>query len=316
MGYTNNKCGIYRIFLIGSDKTYIGLTKGFSGRKYQHIRILRLNNHFNFHLQRAFNKYGENNYRIELIEECDANELSEKEKHYIKIYDAFENGYNLTTGGEKCNISEEVKKRISEKNKGKILKEETKQKLREINFGKKQSQETKNKISKYIKNRVLTNEQIKKMSEGGMSIRTEATKQKMSKSRIGYKITNATKLKLIAYNLKRTRPNNKIEIKNGDVYIDDYKYVKGKRTPLEQDIFLREKEKRKVKGIEKARKSQTGQKRSIETKEKISKALKGKKRTLEQNKANSERQKGIKRSEEFKQKLRDYYIRKKEKNGS
>lgn len=312
MGYTNNKCGIYRIYFIGSNKSYIGLTNGFKGRKGQHLRMLKDNKHFNIHLQRAFSKYGQDNFRIELIEECNKSELSEKEKYYIKFYDSFENGFNLTTGGEHFNLSQEVKKRISEKHKGKIIKEETIRKLRQINLGKKHSKETKDKISIANKSRLITNEQKEKMSKAASYHRSIETRDKMSKSRIGFKISDEAKLKLAAFNLKRVRPNNLIEIKNGKVFIDGYEYIKGKRTPLEQEIFEIEKAKRKSDGIEKRKIALTGKKRSKEQKEKISKSLKGLKRTPEQNLANSQRQKGIKRSDEFKKKLRDYHKRKKE----
>lgn len=313
MGYRYNKCGIYRIYFIGSNKSYIGLSKGFKGRRNQHLRELKKGTHFNIYLQRAFNKYGENNFRIELIEECDESELMQKEKYYIEIHDSFKNGFNLTTGGENCNLSDDVKKRISEKHKGKIVKEETRQKLRQINLGKKHSPETYAKLKEIYKNRVLTDEQRQKIIKATSYRRSEETKEKMSKSRIGYNISDNAKLKLTAFNLKRIRPNSLIEIKNEKVYIDGYEYIKGKRIPPEQEIFEKEKAIRKAEGIKKRAKSMTGRKFNLESKQKISKALKGKKRTPEQNKANSERQKGIKRSEEFKQKLRDYHKRKREK---
>lgn len=313
MGYRYNKCGIYRIYFIGSNKSYIGLSKGFKGRRNQHLRELKKGTHFNFYLQRAFNKYGENNFRIELIDECAESELMQKEKYYIQIYDSVKNGYNLTTGGENCNLSDDVKKRISEKHKGKIVKEETRQKLRQINLGKSLTKEHKNKIRIANKYRVLTDEQRQIMSKSASYKRSAETKEKMSKSRIGYNISDNAKLKLTAFNLKRTRPNSLIEIKNQKVYIDGYEYVKGKRIPPEQEIFEKEKAIRKAEGIKKRVKSRTGRKASMETRQKISKALKGRKMTPEQNKANSERQKGIKRSEEFKQKLRDYYKRKRDK---
>ena len=44
---------------------------------------------------------------------------SEEEEYYIKKFDTFENGFNLTTGGEKCKmspLSEEAKRKIGEKN--------------------------------------------------------------------------------------------------------------------------------------------------------------------------------------------------------
>ena len=300
MGYANNQSGIYRIYFFGNNKSYIGLTKSFKARKNQHLRMLREGSHCNIHLQRAFNIHGEDNFRIELIEECDKCDLDKKEKDYIEMYDSFKNGFNLTTGGENCNISEDVKKRISEKHKGKIVKEQTRKKLRDINLGKRLSKEHKNKISISNQNRDLTKEQREQMSKGGLSKKNQATRDKMSKSRIGFKISDSAKLKLSAYNLKKARPNSLIEIKNDKIYIDGYEYVKGIRTPLEQEAFLKEKEKRKIEGIRKRSLALTGQKRTKEQKEKISKSLKGLKRTLEQNLANSNRQKGIKRSEAFK----------------
>ena len=232
---------------------------------------------------------------------------------YIETYDSFKNGYNLTTGGENCNISDDVKKRISEKHKGKIVKEETRQKLREINLGRKHSPETYAKLKEIYKNRVLTDEQRQKIIKANSYKRSAETREKMSKAMIGKAIDDKTKLKLTAFNLKRIRPNSLIEIKKEKVYIDGFEYIKGKRIPPEQELFEKEKAKRKVEGIEKRRIATTGKKRTKECKQKISKANKVLKRTPEQNKANSERQKGIKRSEEFKQKLKDYHKRKREK---
>jgi group I intron endonuclease len=313
MGYTNNKCGVYRIHFIGIDKSYIGLTKGFKGRRSQHLRMLIHNKHFNIHLQRAFNKYGKDNFIIELIEECDKKDLSEKEKYYIKMYNSFKNGYNLTTGGEDCNLSEDVKKRISEKHKGKIVKPETREKLRIINLGKKYSEESKKKHSDFFKQNPFTVEQKQIMSKAASYKRSDETIKKMSDAAKGKVLSIATKNKLIIHNLKKIRPNSIFEIVDEKVFVDGYQYIKGKRNPLEQEIFFKEKQKRKIEGIEKRRVALTGKKRTQEQKEKISKSLKGLKRTPEQILANSQRQKGIKKSEEFKQKLRDFNKRKKEK---
>lgn len=312
MAYANKICGIYKISLKGCDKLYIGLTKNFEQRKSKHIRSLKENKHYNIYLQRAFIKYGDDSFSIEIIEECKESELNEKEQYYIKKFNSFNSGFNLTSGGERFLLSNDVKKRISEKHKGKILKESTKQKLREINLGKKMSLEAKAKISFANNNRILTDEQITKMSKAASYERSQDTKNKMSKSRIGFQINDEAKLKITVYNLKRTRLNSVIIIKNGKVYIDDFEYIKGKRTPPEQEKFLKEKEIRLKNGWVKAAISRTGTVVSQETRDKISKARKGWKMTEEQRVANSERQKGKKQSEDFKQKLRDYYKRKRE----
>jgi hypothetical protein len=312
MAYLNKICGIYKISFKGSNKVYIGLTNNFAQRKNEHIKALRGNRHFNIHLQRAFVKYGEDSFLMELLEECDLCDLNEREKYYILKFNSFNDGFNLTTGGERFLFSDDVKRRISEKHKGKIIKESTKQKLREANLGKKMSSEAKSKISFSNINRILTDEQITKMSNAASYERSQYTKNKMSKSRIGFKINDEAKLKITLYNLKKTRPNSVIIIKNAKVYIDDFEYIKGKRTPPEQEKFLKEKEIRLKNGWIKAAISRTGTVVSQETRDKISKARKGWKMTEEQRLANSERQKGKKQSEEFKQKLRDYYKRKRE----
>lgn len=84
-----------------NHKKYIGQTNYFIGRKAEHFNRLRKNKHINQKLQNAFNKYGEENFFIYPIEEnLPAEVLNEKEIYYIKYYDTYHNGYNLTLGGE------------------------------------------------------------------------------------------------------------------------------------------------------------------------------------------------------------------------
>ena len=45
-------------------------------------------------------KYGVDAFKIETIEECSADESSEREMHWIEYYDSFHNGYNATMGGD------------------------------------------------------------------------------------------------------------------------------------------------------------------------------------------------------------------------
>ncbi len=48
----------------------------------------------------AMNKYGIENFKIELLKET--NDPEERERYYIKYYDTFNNkkGYNATAGGD------------------------------------------------------------------------------------------------------------------------------------------------------------------------------------------------------------------------
>ena len=67
---------------------------------YQHCSKLKNNNHQNNHLQRAWNKYGKDNFNIFILKSCKPRYLNRLEKMYIRIYGSFYDGYNLTKGGE------------------------------------------------------------------------------------------------------------------------------------------------------------------------------------------------------------------------
>ena len=59
----------YKITCHGNNKIYYGSSKSFKNRKTRHLFYLRHNQHINKHLQNAFNKYGEDSFLFELIEE-------------------------------------------------------------------------------------------------------------------------------------------------------------------------------------------------------------------------------------------------------
>lgn len=113
-------CGIYKITNIKNNKVYIGSSINLMDRQYKHNWMLINNIHDNIHLQNAFNKYGEENFKFQIIEECYKNELIIKENHYIKIYNANKSdfGYNMATVNEfrRNNYNEEVKIKLSKNN--------------------------------------------------------------------------------------------------------------------------------------------------------------------------------------------------------
>jgi len=59
-----NKSGIYKIVNLVNDKIYIGSSINLKNREKDHFKDLKGNYHSNRYLQYAFNKYGENNFRI------------------------------------------------------------------------------------------------------------------------------------------------------------------------------------------------------------------------------------------------------------
>ena len=180
---------IYTITNIENGNQYVGQTIDYESRKYNHFYNLNKNQHNNRYLQNAFNKYEQENFKMEIIEENIKQEnLDEREIYWIEKLDTFNNGYNLTKGGDGLRgykLSEETKEKISKNQKdysgennpryGVSLSEETKNKIGEANknnkywLGKTHTKETKNKISKKrIKNKV---------AKGGKNPNSKITKQ-------------------------------------------------------------------------------------------------------------------------------------------
>lgn len=102
--------GIYQIRNIIDNKTYIGSAKVFEERKKRHFRALRGKYHHSILLQRAFDKYGEENFVFEILEDMgeinteeDLNKLLEREQYWIDKNQPFSpNGYNISHGATNC----------------------------------------------------------------------------------------------------------------------------------------------------------------------------------------------------------------------
>lgn len=91
--------GIYKIENIVNGKVYIGQSSWLRKRIGVHIRRLRNGTHDNIHLQRSWNKYGEESFRFDIVENCDADKLNEEEIYWISFFDSYNSGYNQTIGG-------------------------------------------------------------------------------------------------------------------------------------------------------------------------------------------------------------------------
>lgn len=154
MAIKNILMGIYEIKNILNNKIYIGSSINLKNRFKRHKCELRTNKHTNGHLQRAYNKYGKDNFSFSIIEMVtDESKLLEREQYWInktKCYN--ENfGYNIAiyagSPQKGKTLSEDHKRKISEKEKGKIVSRETKERLRQVNLGKKMGLETRKKQS-------------------------------------------------------------------------------------------------------------------------------------------------------------------------
>ena len=103
-------CGIYCIENMQNNKKYIGLSRDIARRWNEHKSELNNQTHVNQYLQSAWNKYKESNFKFYVVELCDEKLLSERECYYIQFYNSlsYQNGYNLTVGGENTSIGKPV----------------------------------------------------------------------------------------------------------------------------------------------------------------------------------------------------------------
>ena len=123
---------IYSIVCKVNGKRYIGQTiKSVSERWRLHLQESRTKSHRP--LYRAIAKYGQGMFTVREIEsDIPIDKLSEREIHWIEQFDTFNNGYNLTTGGEQSKtIREDVKDKISTTMQGVVKTEEHISKIRE-----------------------------------------------------------------------------------------------------------------------------------------------------------------------------------------
>lgn len=125
----SNISGIYKITNIVNNKFYIGSTYCFLSRKNHHFNSLLHNKHVNKYLQNAYNKYGVNNFKFEILAKCPKEYLLKLEQWFI---DTQKPNYNFQkTAGSNLGIkfSEEHKQKIGLKNKNKIRSSELKLRL-------------------------------------------------------------------------------------------------------------------------------------------------------------------------------------------
>lgn len=90
---------IYAIKNTINNKIYIGKTNSSVSKRWsQHVADSR-KEWIDRPLYKDIQLYGPDAFDVELIEECADAIGDEREKYWVKMYDSFNNGYNLTLGG-------------------------------------------------------------------------------------------------------------------------------------------------------------------------------------------------------------------------
>ena len=198
------KSGIYKITNIATKNlcnAYVGKSVNLDLRFASHYKGLINNTHENPPLQRAFNKYGEENFVVQVLEYCSSEKLSERERYWENFH-GFKNLYGcIPAKGNNLEFSKETRKKISDALKGHITTKETRKKIGDAHRGKavskksrqkmskakqNMSEETKKKIGDFQRGKVQSEESNRKRSESmkgkNRGPRSEETKKKISES--------------------------------------------------------------------------------------------------------------------------------------
>jgi group I intron endonuclease len=144
--------GIYKITNTVNNKIYIGCASNIRTRINGHLYDLRRGMHKNSYLQKAWNKYGEEVFIFEIVEECVINNLHSREHYWVNELNCLNKniGYNIKpTDPNGCSMHSQA----------------TIEKLKQINKGKKPSQ----KCIEALKQRTISSEHkeiLKKSREG------------------------------------------------------------------------------------------------------------------------------------------------------
>jgi group I intron endonuclease len=111
-----DKGKIYKITNKKNGLIYIGCTVySLEKRFYEHIYRSQVFG-YKSKLYNSIRKYGKENFEIELISECEIEDMYNNEIKYIELFDTYNNGLNSTCGGEGClgyEHTDETREKIS-----------------------------------------------------------------------------------------------------------------------------------------------------------------------------------------------------------
>lgn len=165
--------GIYAITHTPTGRRYVGQSNNIEKRFSQHRKALQRGKHYNAKLQRAWNQYGEAEFEFVVLEQCEADKLTEREQSYIDQQPWFNLALYADAGMRGRKHTNETRVKMKEAwvnrvdkspNKGGTLSDTTKAKISATLKGRPLSEETKAKMSAARKGKRNSPEMAAKVS--------------------------------------------------------------------------------------------------------------------------------------------------------
>lgn len=149
----NKIIGIYTITNTFNNKVYVGYSIEIKKRMSYHLNMLKHKKHPNTILQNSWNKYGENNFKFEILEECDKDYLVSQENYWCIMLNSHDcnYGFNIESTGNRANY----KRKKQNKQKKYQWSDQTRERYIKSKTGLKQTEEHKKALSEasYMKGR-------------------------------------------------------------------------------------------------------------------------------------------------------------------
>ena len=116
------KTGIYTVTNLIDGKMYVGYATNFTDRKSQHFKALEKGKHRNSYLQNAYNKYGKDNFKFEILEQCQDKFLTALEHYWCNLLNTHNKdfGYNILPTNPNTGVGIGLKRPRSESMKKKL----------------------------------------------------------------------------------------------------------------------------------------------------------------------------------------------------
>jgi len=209
--------GIYKIICLSTGKIYIGSSVNIHDRWSVHKCELRSNKHGNKYLQKAWNKYGEQNFEWQILQPVESELLMAMELEWFNKTQCCDPKYGFNMSKNPNNVmlgrkhNEQSKLKMSNAHKGKFLTDKHKNNIRNYRIGQKQTEETRQKIGIAHRGKKVSTKTIENMKKAqkGLHLGIKNSKafltEKIVKNiRIDYSNGIKPKYLIIKYNLKRS----------------------------------------------------------------------------------------------------------------
>jgi group I intron endonuclease len=155
--------GIYKVTNIKNGKVYVGQSIHIFRRFKEHLNSARRGD--KSPLYAAIRKHGDEQFVLEVLEECGPHEFDDRECHWMEAIGSRHTGYNLLSGGQNGRIMDaKTREHLSSMIRGRKLSPEHVEQIRAANTGRKHTEEAKAKISAANKGLPRSKETLEKLS--------------------------------------------------------------------------------------------------------------------------------------------------------